>query len=153
MLAGGYLLVDASEAAAGGAPVVHLAASGAVLPEVVAAAADLADEGVAANVVDITSLDRLYAGWHRPLRRSVETARPLGRPSALDELFAPRAPLVTVHDAASHTMAWLGAALGVPTVPLGVDAYGQSGSVAELYEIHGLLPGFVVNAALTALSL
>jgi len=91
--------------------------------------------------------------WKLGPGAGARTARPPGRPSALDELFAPRAPLVTVHDAASHTMAWLGAALGVPTVPLGVDAYGQSGSVAELYEIHGLLPGFVVNAALTALSL
>jgi len=153
VLAGGYRLVDATAAAAQGAPVVHLAASGAVLPEVVAAAAELADEGVLANVVDITSLDRLYVGWHERLRRSIETARPPGRPSALEELFSPRAPVVTVHDAASHTMAWVGAALGVPTVPLGVDAYGQSGSVAELYEIHGLLPGYIVNAALTALSL
>jgi pyruvate dehydrogenase E1 component len=153
VLAGGYRLVDAGGAAAAGAPVVHLAASGAVLPEVVAAAAELAEEGVAANVVDITSLDRLYTEWHGRLRRSVETARPPAAPSVLQELFSPRAPVVTVHDAASHTMAWLGAALGVPVVPLGVDAYGQSGSVAELYEIHGLFPGFVVNAALTALSL
>jgi pyruvate dehydrogenase E1 component len=153
VLAGGYRLVDAAEIAAGGAPVVHLAASGAVLPEVVAAAAELAGEGVAANVVDITSLDRLYSGWHARLRQSVERARPPSGPSFLASLFAPRAPLVTVHDAASHTMAWLGAALGVPVVPLGVDAHGQSGSVAELYEIHGLTAGHVVNAALTALAL
>jgi pyruvate dehydrogenase E1 component len=34
-----------------------------------------------------------------------------------------------------------------------VDAHGQSGSVAELYELHGLTAGHVVNAALTALAL
>ncbi len=153
VLAGGYRLVDATALAAAGAPAVHLAASGAVLPEVVAAAAELADEGVAATVVDITSLDRLYSGWHAGLRRSVATARPRPAGGHLEELFSPRAPLVTVHDAASHTMAWLGAALGVPVVPLGVDAYGQSGSVAELYELHGLLPEYIVNAALTALAL
>jgi len=60
---------------------------------------------------------------------------------------------VTVHDAASHAMAWLGSALGVPAVPLGVDQFGQSGSVPELYELHDLLPGSIVNAALAALSL
>ena len=61
--------------------------------------------------------------------------------------------LITVHDAASHTMAWLGSALGVPCVPLGVDQFGQSGSVPELYELNDLLPGSIVNAALAALSL
>jgi pyruvate dehydrogenase E1 component len=50
-------------------------------------------------------------------------------------------------------MAWLGSALGVPSVPLGVDAFGQSGTVHELYELHDLLPGSIVNAALAALSL
>ena len=64
-----------------------------------------------------------------------------------------RAPVVTVHDAASHAMAWLGSALGVPAVPLGVDGFGQSGTVADLYELHDLDPGSIVNAALAALSL
>ena len=53
---------------------VHLAASGAVLPEVLAAAAELADEGIAAHVVDVTSLDRLYRAWQRTLRQGVRTA-------------------------------------------------------------------------------
>ena len=60
---------------------------------------------------------------------------------------------MTVHDAASHALSWIGSALGVPAVPLGVDEFGQSGSVRELYELHDLLPGSIVNAALAALSL
>jgi pyruvate dehydrogenase E1 component len=153
VLAGAYRLVDASELATTGAPAVHLVASGAVLPEVLAAAAELAEEGVAANVVDVTSLDRLYRGWRAELGDSVRSARGRFGPSVLRSLFSPRAPIVTVHDAASHTMAWLGSALGVPAVPLGVDTYGQSGSVRELYELYGLSSGTVVNAALTALAL
>jgi pyruvate dehydrogenase E1 component len=50
-------------------------------------------------------------------------------------------------------MAWLGSALGVPCIPLGVDQFGQSGSVDELYGLHDLLPGHIVNAALAALTL
>ncbi len=50
-------------------------------------------------------------------------------------------------------MAWLGSALGVPCVPLGVDDFGQSGSVRDLYAAHDLLPGSIVNAALAALTL
>ena len=45
------------------APRVVLAAAGPILPEVLAAAAELADEGVAATVLNITSADRLYAEW------------------------------------------------------------------------------------------
>ena len=74
VLAGAYRLVDASALAAQGAPVVHLVGSGAVLPEVLTAAAELADEGIAAHVVDVTSLDRLYGAWQRTLRQGVRTA-------------------------------------------------------------------------------
>jgi pyruvate dehydrogenase E1 component len=153
VLAGAYQLVDASEAVAGGAPVVYLAASGAVLPEVLAAAAELGDEGVAAHVVDITSADRLYRAWQRTLRQGVRTATTPSIPGALRTVFGARAPIVTVHDAASHTLSWLGSALGVPAVSLGVDSFGQSGSVSDLYRAHDLDAGSIVNAALAALSL
>ncbi len=158
VLAGGYRLLDAHhehpELAEQGAPVVQLVGSGAVLPEVLRAAAELADEGIAAHVVDVTSLDRLYSAWQRTLRQGVRTATAPSVAGALRTAFGPdRAPVVTVHDAASHAMAWMGSALGVPCVPLGVDEFGQSGNVAQLYELHDLTSGSVVNAALAALSL
>jgi pyruvate dehydrogenase E1 component len=154
VLAGVYRLVDASELAATGAPQVCLVASGAVMPEVIAAAAELEDEGVAAHVIDVTSLDRLYAAWQRTLRHGVRTASTPMPTSPLRTAFpAERVPLVTVHDAASHAMAWLGSALDAPCIPLGVDQFGQSGSIHELYELHDLLPGHIVNAALAALTL
>jgi len=176
VLAGAYRLVDASAAAQAGAPEVCLAASGAVLPEVLVAAAELADEGIAASVVDVTSADRLYRAWQRTLRQAVRTATTPSLPGALRGAFpagargvAPGAgspaaqhpgsggsagvPVVTAHDAASHTLSWLGSALGVPAVSLGVDSFGQSGSVADLYRANDLDSGSIVNAALAALSL
>jgi pyruvate dehydrogenase E1 component len=151
VLAGAYRLRDA-----GGpddSPTVQIAASGAVLPEVLAAAAELEDEGVHAHVVDVTSLDRLYSAWQRTLRQGIRTATTPSIPGALRAAFDMSAPLVTVHDASSHTMAWLGSALGVPAVSLGVDAFGQSGTVADLYEMHDLSSGSIVNGALAALAL
>jgi pyruvate dehydrogenase E1 component len=153
VLAGGYRLVDAAEAAAEGAPPVYLVGCGAVMPEVLAAAAELADEGIAATVVDITSSDRLYRAWQRTLRQGVRTATAPSTPGALRSAFPDRAPVVTVHDAASHTLSWLGSALGVPAVSLGVDSFGQSGTVSDLYRAHDLDSGSIVNAALAALSL
>jgi pyruvate dehydrogenase E1 component len=153
VLSGAYRLVDAAETASTGAPVVYLAASGAVMPEALSAAAELADEGVAAHVVDITSADRLYSAWQRTIRQGIRSATFPSVPGALRVAFPDPAPIVTIHDAASHAMAWLGSALGEPCVPLGVDQFGQSGSVAELYQLHDLLPGSIVNAAVAALGL
>jgi pyruvate dehydrogenase E1 component len=154
VLDGAYRLVDASELARSGAPAVCLVGTGAVIPEVIAAAMELNDEGIAADVVDVTSADRLYAAWQSTLRHGVRTASIPSPARALQTAFPTgHAPVVTVHDAASHAMAWLGSALGVPCVPLGVDQFGQSGSVHELYGLHDLLPGHIVNAALSALTL
>ena len=118
-----------------------------------AAAAELADEGVAAHVADVTSLDRLYSAWRSGLAAGVRTASVPAYPLILREIFPEKAPVVTIHDAASHAMAWIGSALGVPAVPLGVDKFGQSGSVSELYELFDLTSGSIVNAALAALAL
>ena len=88
------------------------------------------------------------------LRHDVRSRRSApALPVLLDGVFPVRAPVVTVHDAASHALAWLGSALGVPAVPLGVDAFGQSGSVGELYELHDLHPESILNAAAAALVL
>ena len=92
MLAGAYRLVDAEAAASDGrAARSTWPASGAVLPEVLAAAAELADEGIAATVVDVTSADRLYRAWQRTLRQGVRTATAPSIPGALRSVF-PTAP-------------------------------------------------------------
>lgn len=152
VLAGAYRLVDPGDQAAE-APAVYLVGCGAVLPEVLAAAAELSDEGIAATVVDVTSADRLYRAWQRTLRQGVRTATAPSIPGAIRSAFPGRAPIVTVHDASSHAMSWLGSALGVPAVSLGVDSFGQSGTVADLYQAHDLDAGSIVNGALAALSL
>ena len=59
---------------------------------------------------------------------------------------------MTVHDAASHAMAWLGSVTGAAVVPLGVDAFGQSGRIDDLYAAFELSTGHIVTAALAALS-
>ena len=155
VLAGGYRLVEHGGGAATGMTLVNVFASGAVMPEVVAAADLLAGEGVAANVIDVTSADRLYRSW----RTTLETAaREASSPAATHHLatllhpYERRAPIVTVHDAASHALAWVGSAFGARTVPVGVDAFGQSGSIPELQGVFGLRPEQIANAALVALS-
>jgi len=151
VLAGAYRLVDAPTGDAA-RPEVNLVGSGAVLPEVLEAAQLLDEEGVAAHVVDVTCPSRLYSAWQRSVRDAVRTSTVRDRPGVLHAPFAPGRPLVTVHDASSHAMAWLGSALGVPAVSLGVDEFGQSGTIADLRHAHGLDATSIATAALAVLS-
>ncbi|MEX2625480.1 MAG: pyruvate dehydrogenase [Ilumatobacteraceae bacterium] len=151
VLAGGYRLVEPDD----GPAEVVVAGCGPVLPEAVAAARQLADEGVRALVLDLTSPDRLYRSWRHGLRAASRAARPAGDDHHLATLLHPgerRAPIVTVHDAASHHLAWLGSVFGTRVVPVGVDEFGQSGSIPDLYGVFDLLPDQLTNAALVALA-
>ena len=60
--------------------------------------------------------------------------------------------MVSVHDAASHSLAWIGSALGTRQYTLGVDRFGESGTIADLHELTGIDTGSIVNAALIAIS-
>lgn len=151
VLRGGYRIIDSWQP---GSPHVNLLGSGAVLPEVLDAAEALLEEGVTTTVIDVTSQDRLYADWQSWLRGAIRSARVEPPHFHLAGLLgARRAPIVTVHDAATHSMAWMGAASGQPVVPVGVDDFGQSGSIEDLYGHFGLDSGHIVNAALLALQL
>ena len=155
VLLGGYRLLE-PDASLGSAPRVVIAATGPILPEVLIAAAELADEGVAATVLNITSADRLYADWQSSRLSGIRSAAiPASFGHLETSLLLPperTAPLVTVLDGASHALAFLGAVFGQRTVPLGMDRFGQSGARADLYNYAGIDAGHVVNAALVALS-
>ncbi len=133
---------------------VILAASGPVMPEVLAAADLLEAEGVAAVVLDITSADRLFRGWSGEQTAAVHSARRPGTAGHIETLIRPgerSAPIVTIHDASPHAMAWLGSVFGQRMLPIGVDRFGESGSIAELYDAFGFLPDQIATAAIVAL--
>ena len=150
VLAGGYWLRDP---VAGGDRVV-IATCGALVPEALAAAETLhADEGVEAGVFVCSSPDRLYRDWRGARLAALHEVASVPASSHLDRLFAGLrgVPLVTLIDGASHALAFLGACLGSRTVPLGVDAFGQTGSQPELYEAFDVAPAAIATAALVAL--
>ncbi len=131
---------------------MQLVGSGAVMPEIVDAAAMLADEGIAAHVIDVTAPDRLLGAWRESIRGSIADALAYPLPRSLSGLLCGGEPMVTVHDASPHSLAWLGATVGARTIALGIDTFGQSGSIDALYGVHQLTAGSIVNAALLALS-
>ena len=139
VLRGGYRLIDAREQRGydpdGNA--VHIFAAGVMVPEAVAASRALAATGICASVFVVTSPDLL----HRGLRTTC--------PYVLDLVSADEegVPVVSVLDGHSHGLAFLGGALGVPQIPLGVDHFGQSGSRGDLYRHYGVDAAAIAQAA------
>jgi pyruvate dehydrogenase E1 component len=127
---------------------VVIAYQGCVAPEAVAAAGRIAEGRRDVGVLAVTSADRLNAGWTAARR-----ARARGRPGAtsLAERLLCRLPphctLITVIDGHPATLSWLGAVAGHRTVPLGVEHFGQTGGIADLYRHFGIDADAIVAAA------
>jgi pyruvate dehydrogenase E1 component len=134
---------------------VILATCGAMTPEVLEAARLLEEEeGVAAGVLCLSSPARLYREWRAKRLTHLRDLEAGRDPSHLERLVAPALrtmPIVTVIDGASHALAFLGGCLGTRVVPLGVDRFGQVGSLAAVYEAYDLAPEAIATAALIAL--
>ncbi|MEZ5077252.1 MAG: pyruvate dehydrogenase [Solirubrobacterales bacterium] len=141
-LAGGYPLRLAATA-----PAVRIVAMGVSVPVVCAAAEELEADGIATDVVCLTSADLVY----RALRARQGLAD--GEDTILDELFPVErsAPILTVLDGHPHALAFLGAIAGAPVAGLGVDGFGQSGDVGDLYRYFGIDTETVVGAAIDLL--
>lgn len=156
VIAGGYRLVEGRDLASGATPAetVHIVTSGAMVPEAVEAAHRLAEEGIAANVLHVTGPDRLFEALRASRRvRRHDAMAPAGL-GLLQTLLPPHerhTPIVTVQDASAHSLAFLGGVHGSPTVPLGVDQFGQSGAQDSLYRYAGIGVDDIVGAAYLAL--
>ncbi|MEO6891708.1 MAG: 1-deoxy-D-xylulose-5-phosphate synthase N-terminal domain-containing protein [Ktedonobacteraceae bacterium] len=158
VLAGGYRLLEGRSQVpeATASEVVQIATTGAMVPEAVEAAQRLSAEGIAANVLHITSPQKLFALFTEERHRRLHNPLESGQGDYLATLFSPeerRAPIVTVQDASAHSLAFLGSLYGAPTIPLGVDRFGQSGSQMDLYRYAGISVDDIVNAGYLALEL
>lgn len=123
----------------GGNADLIIAYQGTVATEAIAAAGMLADRRRDIGVLSITSADRLNAGWQAALR--ARSRGQLDASSHIERLLAPLPPhcrIVTVIDGHPATLSWLGGVHGHKTVSLGVEHFGQTGSVADLYRHYGI---------------
>ena len=139
VLRGAYRLVDA-RGEPGWDPdtnAVSVFAAGVTVPEAVQAGRALRERGVLASIFVVTSPDRLY--------RDLRGPRPY-----LEELVGAEeegVPVVSVLDGHSLALAFIGAALGVAQIALGVDDFGQSGARADLYRHYGIDAPAILSAA------
>ena len=127
---------------------VVIAYQGTMAPEALQAVARLGERQSDVGLLAVTSADRLNAGW-----TAAQTAREHGNATAqshAERLLAdmPRdAGLVTVIDAHPATLAWLGSVQGHRTRSLGVEHFGQTGTIADLYQHYGIDTDGILRAA------
>jgi len=118
---------------------IAVAYVGALAPEAAEAHRQILEDVPGAGLLAITSPDRLHAGWQGDPHGS-HVARLLGA-------LAPGAGLVTVIDGHPAALSWLGAVRGHRIRALGVDRFGQSGDIPDLYREYGLDTHAILNAA------
>jgi pyruvate dehydrogenase E1 component len=157
-LAGAYWLV----APADGADLV-IAYQGAIAPEAMEAHARLLEDHPGAGLLAITSADLLHRDWTAAGRRrwahgtaGFPPAKPgrleAGGPgsSHIANLLAPlcpRAGIVTLIDGSPSTLSWLGSVHGHRVRALGVEIFGQTGDLPDLYRTLRLDADAILDAA------
>ncbi|HEY2756454.1 MAG TPA: transketolase [Pseudolabrys sp.] len=127
---------------------VVVAYTGAIAPEAIEAVGLIAEDRRDVGLLAVTSVDRLNAGWtaaQRARERGLVHAR--SHIERLLEDVPTNCGIVTVLDGHPATLAWLGAVCGHRTRGLGVEHFGQTGSLADLYRHYGIDANAIVAAA------
>jgi pyruvate dehydrogenase E1 component len=140
IIAGAYWLHEPADGAE-----LAIAYCGSVAPEALAAHQELGEDIPGVGLLAITSPDRLHRGW--------QAARGAGEISVAERLLVrlrPGAALVTVGDFHPAALSWLGAVAGNRIVPLGVDRFGQSGDIPDLYRAYRIDTEAILDAAARA---
>lgn len=140
---GGYWLREPAKGAE-----AALVYSGAIAPEAIAAWEALKDDLPGLGLLAVTSPDLLHRGWSGRLAGRWKDGG--DEPSHVEGLLsrlAPGAGLVTLLDGAPASLSWLGGVRGHKVSPLGVDRFGQTGTLPDLYREYRLDVDAIVEAA------
>ena len=144
--AGGYWLREPADT-----PGIVLVYTGAVAPEAHEACRILAEDLPGIGLLAVTSADRLHKDWiHARHARRSGVAGAVAHIESLLARAGDETALITVCDAHSATLGWLGSVAGQAIYPLGVDGFGQSGDIPDLYAHYGIDTESILDAAARA---
>ena len=121
--------------------------TGAIVPEAIEAFDAMIDDMPGMGLLNVTSPDLLHRGWSAArAQRSAGRAIALSHAERLLAPLASNAGLVTIIDGAPSTLSWLGGVLGHRVSPLGVDRFGQTGDLPDLYRTYRLDAAAIIDA-------
>jgi pyruvate dehydrogenase E1 component len=126
-----------------------IAYTGALAPEAIEATGLLGDSHRDIGLLAITSADRLHAGWTaaRKIRRDRRNPRHLCHIEKLLQALPRDCGIVTVLDGHPATLGWIGSVCGHRMEALGVEHFGQTGTIQDLYRHHGIDANAIIDAA------
>ncbi len=142
IIQGAYWLRPPAEGA-----LLAIAYQGVIAEEAMAAMGDLLNRNPGAGLLAITSADRLAAGWKAAQTAQQHGGRTLSHVERLLEPLARDARLVTVLDGHPTTLSWLGAVHGHRVHALGVEHFGQTGTIPDLYAHYRIDKQSIIEAA------
>jgi pyruvate dehydrogenase E1 component len=146
-IAGGYWLK-----APGAGAEAAIVAMGALLPEALAAWEALTDDIPGLGLLAITSPDLLHRGWSAASAGRWTGGGAASHAETLLGALPAGARLVTLLDGSPATLSWLGGVRGQRVVPLGVDRFGQTGDLLDLYSEYRLDSDAIIAAMADALT-
>ncbi|HVW91045.1 MAG TPA: transketolase [Devosia sp.] len=127
---------------------VAIVYQGVVASEAITAAGAIGGDARNVAVLAVTSADRLNAGWHAAQRgRRLGDETPPAHVETLLSALPRHAGLVTVIDGHPATLGWLGGVRGHRAMTLGVEHFGQTGTVRDLYAHYGIDAASIAAAA------
>ena len=124
---------------------INLFSLGAMFSEVIEAQKELLKEGITSNLINITGPGPLYRDFHNNSLDGSHLLKILSNHSKL--------PSISVIDGHPHALSWIGSALGVKSISLGITEFGQSGDQKDLYEYYGLDKNSIQDAVYKILKL
>jgi pyruvate dehydrogenase E1 component len=127
---------------------IVIAYQGCIAPEAIKAAGRIGNNRRDIGVLAVTSADRLNSGWTAARRARARGLK--GAKSQIERLMeqVPRdGTLITVTDGHPATLAWIGGVKGHATTPLGVEHFGQTGTIRDLYHHFQIDAEAIVSAA------
>ena len=145
-LAGGYWLKPPGPGAEAAIVVM-----GALLPEALAAWAALVDDVPGLGLLVVTSPDLLHRGWSAASAARWAGGGAASHAESLLNALPVGARLVTLLDGSPAALSWLGGVRGQRVVPLGVDRFGQTGDLPDLYSEYRLDNDAIIAAMADAL--
>ena len=132
---------------------VALVYAGAIAPEVYQAWEMLVEDVPGAGLLAVTSPDVIHRDW-MATTRSPWTGE-AGRTSHIERLLGEMSPtggLVTIIDGSPSTLSWLGSVRGQRVRALGVERFGQTGDLPDLYREYRMDADAMLDAAASLLA-
>ena len=125
-----------------------IAYQGAIADQAIRAAGQIAEYRRDVAVLAITSADRLHSGLTEAQRRRRDGDTALSHIELMLDRVPQHTKLLTVIDGHPATLSWLGGVCGHSTLAQGVDHFGQTGTVNDLYQHYRLDTASLVETAL-----